>query len=661
MRYIEEIRISKFRSIGPNETFESFDLNIFSGSNDSGKSNFLKALNLFFTGQTELNIRYNPENDFNKWFRDNNIRGERTIEIELKIAKGNFGDKDGINEGFYAKKIFRIDGGQEIKFYNKLKVELQQASKSYSKANAVISERIRYVYIPAIRDTKFRESIQRLIQEIANSTDKRFKSQDLKEAFEKMESGIDNQLKELTDYVKDKMDISVETNVNFSTLLESLTFETSEKIIIKKRGKGKFETQKVGLRNRGDGIQMQFFSFLLWFISKNDKKHLYVWGFEEPEIAFEFKRQFELSEIFQNTFTKVAQIILTTHSPAFAFAESNELTKVFRVNYEKEKGTTTDRFNSKVIPIDQYYEGLFKDLTNSSEENWKLLERDIWGINAQKISKMIGDSLDEIIGVRHISNSHLEELKILIATQQSENNELKLKVTSIEDDLKQLFPNKVFVCEDANAIKLWEKLLFDKLGVDKTDFKIISSKGCANNEVETAILHLMREKEGYRPKIFRQLDRDGFTNDQIVFLETAKTKNSEFVKFVGYKVKFLPVNEIENFAVQTDIYYSEGRLQEYENNNKITDAFRQTSNSNLNNALKLCKTESERNMFRGKESEMLKEARNSPLKYFPGKEIKRIKRNFNCDKVLLSKNYSDLPEELREYLKLIKDYFEPTT
>lgn len=143
MRYIEEIRISKFRSIGPNETFESLDLNIFSGSNDSGKSNFLKALNLFFTGQTELNLRYNPENDFNKWFRDNNIRGERNIEIDLKIAKGNYGDKGGVNEGFIAKKIFRVDGGQGIKFFNKRGDELHQTSKSYNKANGVISEKIR--------------------------------------------------------------------------------------------------------------------------------------------------------------------------------------------------------------------------------------------------------------------------------------------------------------------------------------------------------------------------------------------------------------------------------------------------------------------------------------------------------------------------------------
>ncbi len=190
--------------------------------------------------------------------------------------------------------------------------------------------------------------------------------------------------------------------------------------------------------------------------------------------------------------------------------------------------------------------------------------------------------MDEIIGIRHISTVQLEELKSLIAAQQSENTELKSKVTNIEKELKQLFPKKVFICEDANAIKLWENLLFHKLGLDRTDFKIISSKGCANSEVETALLHLMRENNEYKPKVFRQLDRDGFTNQQISFLEIAKSRNSEYVKFDGYKVKFLPVNEIENFAVQTDAFYTEEKLKEYENNNKITDAFRQTSNQNLN-------------------------------------------------------------------------------
>lgn len=59
MKYIESVKISKFRSIGQNELFNTSELNIISGSNDSGKSNYLKALNLFFTIlKTKIKIIY---------------------------------------------------------------------------------------------------------------------------------------------------------------------------------------------------------------------------------------------------------------------------------------------------------------------------------------------------------------------------------------------------------------------------------------------------------------------------------------------------------------------------------------------------------------------------------------------------------------------------
>lgn len=658
MRIIEKIEISKFRSFGELETIETFDLNVFSGSNDSGKSNLLKALNLFFTGQSDLNVRYNSESDFNKWFRDNNVRGQRLIEIKVFVAKGNYGDKIGINKGFIAKKIFRVDGGSDIFIYSRKNELIELGTLSHRKANAVINEKIRFVYIPAIRDIKFRESIQTLIQEIAKSTDKRFKSQDLKEAFDMMEIGIDNQLKSLTKYVKEKMEIDVDTNVNFSTLLESLTFETSEKIKIKKRGHSELETQKVNLKNRGDGIQMQFFSFMLWFISKYDTKHFYIWGYEEPEIAFEFKRQFEFAELFQDNFSKVAQIFVTTHSPAFAFIEGDKTTKVFRVNYEKERNPKSSRYITRILPINDYYEGLFRDLTNASEENKKSLERDIWGINAQKISKMIGESLEEVIGLREISKNQLDELKKVITQQNEQNKTLKANISAIESELKNLFPEKIFICEDEKAIRFWENLLFDKSQIDSTSFKIIASKGCANNDVETAVLHLMNSKPRYEPTIFRQLDRDGYTDEQITFLEFARTRNSNYSKFKKYKVAFLPVNEIENFAILTDPYFTEEKLKDWEVGNKITDAFRQTTNSNIIAVQKLCKNDAEKDIFRSKEANMLQEARKDLLRFFPGKEIKKTKQNFSIEKVLIKKELIDLPNELQTYLTQIKDFFE---
>jgi hypothetical protein len=172
---------------------------------------------------------------------------------------------------------------------------------------------------------------------------------------------------------------------------------------------------------------------------------------------------------------------------------------------------------------------------------------------------------------------------------------------------------------------------------------------------------LSNNRFSHKLKIFRQLDRDGFTVPQINFLEIRKAENSDYKKFEQYKVKFLPVNEIENFAILTDAYYTEEKLQEFQTYSKISDAFNLTVKTNIINATKLCKNDDERKMFLNKDAEMIREARISLLKYFPGKDIKKIKKNFNCDNVLKKKNYSDLPPEFQNYLMEIKNYFEPTT
>ena len=50
---IKKIEISSFRSI-EKISIEVSEINVFSGINDVGKSNILKALNLFFYGNTDF-------------------------------------------------------------------------------------------------------------------------------------------------------------------------------------------------------------------------------------------------------------------------------------------------------------------------------------------------------------------------------------------------------------------------------------------------------------------------------------------------------------------------------------------------------------------------------------------------------------------------------
>ena len=109
MKLINKVSISKFRSFGEKTEFSCSDLNVFTGCNDCGKSNIVKALDLFFNNKVG-HERFNPDSDFNKWFRDNNERGTRDIVIKIYFAPGNYKDIDGINNGFIAEKIFGIDG-----------------------------------------------------------------------------------------------------------------------------------------------------------------------------------------------------------------------------------------------------------------------------------------------------------------------------------------------------------------------------------------------------------------------------------------------------------------------------------------------------------------------------------------------------------------------
>ena len=54
---IERVEISYFRSLYKVDLRGVGDINVFSGCNDVGKSNVLKALNLFLNGFTDSIVR----------------------------------------------------------------------------------------------------------------------------------------------------------------------------------------------------------------------------------------------------------------------------------------------------------------------------------------------------------------------------------------------------------------------------------------------------------------------------------------------------------------------------------------------------------------------------------------------------------------------------
>lgn len=80
MIIVSEIRIRGFRSIRQIELPGLGDSTALAGLNNCGKSNVLRALNAFFTGQTDPSISLDVDRDF---FRFGPKRKAKVIEVEL--------------------------------------------------------------------------------------------------------------------------------------------------------------------------------------------------------------------------------------------------------------------------------------------------------------------------------------------------------------------------------------------------------------------------------------------------------------------------------------------------------------------------------------------------------------------------------------------------
>ena len=106
---IRKIRIRNFRSI-VDQTISMEEISIFVGNNDAGKSNVLRALNLFFNGETD----HKQSLDFDSDFSTNAKVAEKqakeiTIELILKLPKSYRKSHDEV----YWRKVWRAEGEWE--------------------------------------------------------------------------------------------------------------------------------------------------------------------------------------------------------------------------------------------------------------------------------------------------------------------------------------------------------------------------------------------------------------------------------------------------------------------------------------------------------------------------------------------------------------------
>lgn len=321
---IKTISIKNFRSIR-NIKIDVDDLNIFVGLNDIGKSNLLKALNLFFNEQTDYHHRFDFDVDFSYLFPTTS-HGTKEIVISIifempETFKG---------ERLYKwEKSWRYDGLKT----DKIKTLDGKEPPKKSRIDSAI-RRIKYRYVPAVKSKEyFKGLLAELYLALASSL-----TSPLQKSIDDFSNILSEYTNSINEGVRGKLNINSTLTFpnNLENVFSALIFKT----------KSDSDNLDIDLNYRGDGIQARHIPIILKYIADEDQKSRSgsstristVWGFEEPENGLELSKAFDLAAEFKD-YSNDIQLFITSHSPAFYMLKSKWAKVFYAEKDEATKGT----------------------------------------------------------------------------------------------------------------------------------------------------------------------------------------------------------------------------------------------------------------------------------------------------------------------------------
>ena len=416
MKLINSIEIRYLRSIHHIELKIISEINIFSGRNDVGKSNILKALNLFFNNQ----IDWEKPLDFPQDFclerltevRSESIKGRQFIRIDVEfVCPDNY--KNSLPPFFTVTKTWyrdndipEISDDIERRIKNTNNISFKYSQGTSRRMLSQFLNRIQFEYIPAIRDKSFFSYILTNLKDtfIENQPTR---SSDLEKSVNKLNTELSGLVSELQEEFEKATGIYSDLRLQDErkNLFQSLNVNT--KWAETKKSISRHDENWIPLSLRGDGIQARYIPSLLAFISLNPKK-FFIWGFEEPENSVEYSLQLNIASQFLNEYSKNSQIMLTSHSPAFISLKDEKVT-CYRI-VKGEKGTeaiiisSNDKDNQKIkesfyeeMGLSQIQEKIGKEYKNLIQELHNEVENN--NLQNQKLLQIINENNKDIVFV----------------------------------------------------------------------------------------------------------------------------------------------------------------------------------------------------------------------------------------------------------------------
>lgn len=551
MKLIEQIEIKYFRSFSEKfvKVVDLRDLNIFSGANDVGKSNVLKAMNLFFNNEINIGEEFDLRKDLSVIQRtrsekeleerkstrtkDDPYVSQRDLFVKIKIyfVRESLSEKSTTPERFWVEKSWDKNG------FNKQTSNIHVAYRKKNKKDPTQTQAaalqgqltqflnsIYFEYIPAVKDRQF---LQYLFKKLQNSLFERDNT------FEKTSNQINNQIavttKDIFDEFKDK------TGVNASFLIPNSLLDFFTTINVSTEN-------DISLYSRGDGIQARFIPAILNEISKGKKN--VIWGFEEPENSYEYRNAENLAKDFLNVYAVKKQIFLTSHTKEFlSLIRGNEnkvsLHRVYKTadngsmidTYRREKG-----FNKQYIQ-QSFWSGIKdnektqekKDILSKIFQDIGFLENDQYIIEdlqnqLKDQRKMVEDTdleLDEKQKIIDHLNSRLKGALLSKEALEIEIEEFKKPILVIEDKYDQLY--KIAYLKVNNIS--FNKDNFNEIFKIKCPFTIRRSEGASKLSGRMRVAN----NDGYEDKkIIGLFDFDKEGREQIYHLQNDKFWDKDF-------------------------------------------------------------------------------------------------------------------------------------
>ncbi|MGG5413051.1 ATP-dependent nuclease [Edwardsiella tarda] len=311
---ITKIEILNFRSI-QKITIDAALLQIIVGNNDVGKSNILRALNLFFNSETNIGMPFDFTTDYNIYSARKKQKKAKEIKIKLTLSipssyhttNGNF---------IEWTKSWRSSGLHENRIQGFVSQRGPRGGRNFERRDIPprsnikqLLNNIRYIYVPAVKDGKYiaklRSDIYFVVNEVFNEN-----FNDSSRAFEK---SIAENLCELTSEISESLGFESVLSLprDLSNLFGSLDF---------------LNDMRISLNERGDGIKARHIPLILKYIAEKTKTlqargnppYTFIWGYEEPENNLELTSSIKLALQFRGFVPDpISQLFITTHSPAF--------------------------------------------------------------------------------------------------------------------------------------------------------------------------------------------------------------------------------------------------------------------------------------------------------------------------------------------------------